>query len=184
MRFNMRLKILDGLERARRAVEEGVAQIDGRGAVPVWLGEVADVDAKQNVAAFTSQGVKTGRKWAALSPAYAKVKRKMRPRKGILVWDGNLRRSLAEVSDPAHIVRMQGRIISLGTRHKLARWHQDGTGRMPARPPVRKSPTQVNQLKIAIAKGLVSQMAMTCRGTSQGTILAAVASQLRADPRA
>ena len=181
--FRADLMISEGVKRAIQAMHDAALEAVGSGAQPVWLGLVGDVDAKQNVESFSTEGGKSGEKWSALSEPYATVKRRKVGRKKILVYGGQMRQSLTTRAHSDRIVRMTGNVIELGTRHHLARYHQDGTQRMPSRPPVRKSARQVHNLKLAIAKGVVSTAARIARGTAQGRILATVAAQIRPNPR-
>lgn len=55
---------------------------------------------------------------------------------------------------------------------------------IPARPVVRKSPSQVKHLKLAISRELVARMAYHSRGSSLYRGFAEAARGMRPDPRA
>jgi len=82
---------------------------------------------------FDSQGGASGG-WAALSPVYAAWKAKYCGNP-ILVLGGALRASLEGRSSET-IEEINPQSVRLGTRNKTAMWHQTGTSRMPARPPI------------------------------------------------
>jgi phage gpG-like protein len=70
--------------------------------------------------------------WTPLSPAYAAYKSVVLPGQPILVASGELRSSL---TDPAQLVlEITPDALFLGSRVSYARYHQEGTENMPARP--------------------------------------------------
>lgn len=84
---------------------------------------------------FSSQG-SSGRsgRWAPLSPAYARQKAKKYPG-GILTRTYRLRSSLTGRTAYS-IIRLEPRLLTLGSRVPYATFHQLGTGKMPRRSPI------------------------------------------------
>lgn len=77
---------------------------------------------------WSTSGAAGGEPWAPLSPAYAAWKARHRPGRGILYFDGDLR---GAASRPGRDAGPQ--TLTLTIRDEKAGWHQEGTGRMPAR---------------------------------------------------
>lgn len=88
---------------------------------------------------FVLEGGNSGASWAPLSPEYATWKASRFPNAGILVRSQALRSSLAGPDAPDAIFRPSGTSLEVGTSVPYARYHQTGTSRMPARPPLRMS---------------------------------------------
>lgn len=154
---------LEGSLTLRRAIQQVQRELDdverGGGRMRRDLvREVGEFDGKQNEQAFKSEGALSGKAWPALGAtapngrAYARWKERVRPGRKILVFDGDLRRSLRNASDRFREVHLRGRTLLLGTSHPVAGYHQDGhsKGYFPPRPPVRKSKKQKQQLKLSI----------------------------------
>lgn len=165
----------DGIRRLRSALESAVA--------PPWLPAVAKFEAQQAEYGFSTEGAKSGPPWERLSPTYAKRKAKIRPGRKILTFDGHLRNSLRHLSHADHIARHRAPVLEFGTRHRLARYHQNGTARMPARPPVRKSPAQVHHLKLSIGRALLLDLATRLPSGSVRSALSQLAGTMRPNPR-
>lgn len=134
--------------------------ISGAGTAPVslvlqrWQHNIADAtpafDAMAryqvqtvNKRQFDEQGsVETG-KWSALSPPYARWKARVRPGRPILVFDGDLKREMTVPGQGVFKVWRSG--MTVGTDISYAKYHQNGTPGMPARPligPARKQDTR------------------------------------------
>lgn len=92
---------------------------------------MADVFADTQRRSFDSSGATYGG-WAPLSPAYAAWKDAHYPGQPILTLTGELRASLAE--RPLGVEHIDNQRMVLGTAIEYARYHQDGTSTMPARP--------------------------------------------------
>ncbi len=90
---------------------------------------------------FATQGGSGGPKWPKLSPAYKKRKRKLRPGKKIMVFDGRLRESLTKRNSggyrEAGIWRKGLSLIIVGTKDPKAAWHGPPNSRKNKRLPVR-----------------------------------------------
>lgn len=69
-------------------------------------------------------------KWAALTEAYAARKAKKYPGRPILEASGRMKKDLLS---PANKGEMMPRELGYGTDVEYARYHQEGTSRMPAR---------------------------------------------------
>jgi phage gpG-like protein len=89
--------------------------------------QVGTVNARQ----FKERGtVETGR-WAPLSPLYGRWKARVRPGKPLMVFDGDLKRSMTVPGKGVYIVRSN--MMTVGTAIPYAKYHQKGTPTMPAR---------------------------------------------------
>jgi phage gpG-like protein len=81
---------------------------------------------------FREEGsVETG-KWAPLSKDYGRWKARVRPGRKIMVFDGDLKRSMTVPGKGIYIVRSTS--MTVGTSVPYAIYHQKGTPMMPARP--------------------------------------------------
>jgi phage gpG-like protein len=90
--------------------------------------QVKTVNARQ----FKEEGtVETG-KWAPLSKDYGRWKARVRPGRKLLVFDGDLKRSMTVPGKGIYIVRSNS--MTVGTSVPYAIYHQKGTPKMPARP--------------------------------------------------
>jgi phage gpG-like protein len=92
---------------------------------------------------FDEQGsAETGR-WSPLSPPYARFKARVRPGRPLLVFDGDLRREMTVPGKGVYEIG-NGR-MTVGTDLPHAKYHQNGTPTMPARPlmgPAREADTR------------------------------------------
>ena len=84
---------------------------------------------------------KRGRpKWAPLTDnppgyGYASYKRRVRPGRSLLVFDGDLKKSLTgNNKSKGWLYNARSRRLVMGSRVPYAEYHQDGTSRMVARP--------------------------------------------------
>lgn len=95
--------------------------------------ELADRFAAAESQQFASQGAFGGGGWAPLSPAYAAWKASRFPGP-ILVRTGALKGSLT--GRPLGVEMIGAQQAVFGTNIPYAGYHQSGTSKMPARPPV------------------------------------------------
>ena len=104
--------------------------------------------------AFALQGAsgQSGR-WAALSPRYAVVKFKRWGAVPILTASGALRDSLTSETSGS-IVRKEKDALTVGTSIPYGQYHQSGTRKMPARPPISLTENQTAQLLRKLTKQL------------------------------
>jgi phage gpG-like protein len=75
---------------------------------------------------FASEGASGGPRWPALSPAYAKAKRRRFPGRKIMTRTGELRNSLTRKADPKHVAYSTLRPraqIHVGTSDAKAAYH-------------------------------------------------------------
>jgi phage gpG-like protein len=93
--------------------------------------------------------------WAPLAPST--IKRKGHDR--ILLETGALRESLVHVGGPGNVAETASRGMIFGTEVPYAIFHQTGTRRMPARPPVGISEETLDKLCNRIADETVRQLA-------------------------
>lgn len=97
------------------------------------FGEIARSIAKYNRTNFILKGYG---KYAPLSEAYAKWKRKHFPGQSILVRTGRLRDSVTDATRPSRdtILQVTKNSMAHGTKVPYGSYIQNGTKRMPARP--------------------------------------------------
>jgi len=86
---------------------------------------------------FVLEGGQSGESWAPLSPGYAAWKQRVAPGAGLLVRTGLLKSSLTRPDGPESVYRVTPTSLEIGTSVSYAMYHQMGTRRMPARPPMR-----------------------------------------------
>lgn len=114
---------------------------------------------------FQTEGRHYGPGWASLSPGYRAWKMKRRPGRKILVFDGDLRSAAAPATARGFdIYKVTDRRMEVGVSDAMtphAKYHQNGTKHMPARP-VMGNPTTADQkaltkiLHTALVKGVPS----------------------------
>jgi phage gpG-like protein len=102
---------------------------------PFWdkvVTEFHKIEAK----AFASEGASgESGKWVALKPAYAKIKAKKWGNVPILTASGRLRQSLTSQTGDS-IIQKETDALTVGSTVPYGRYHQTGTRKMPARPPI------------------------------------------------
>lgn len=122
---------------------------------PLWPNVIREfylIEAEQ----FQSEGgAGASGKWAALSNVYAKYKQVTHPDKPILRADDELFESLTNPEAAGAILRPDEQELTIGTSVPYATFHQRGTRRMPARPPISLAESQKRRLQKAIQSGLV-----------------------------
>lgn len=125
---------------------------------PIWNAvkrEFHDIEAEN----FQSENVKgaSGR-WAKLSVSYEKQKLAKRGTfallAGVLRDTDDLYMSLTRDTSNS-VYRPEKQSMEIGTSLKYAKYHQNGTDRMPARPPIDLSAIQKRKLTKAIQKELL-----------------------------
>ena len=112
--------------------------------------EVADYEAGMFAGEFDSNL----NDWPALKPST--IARKGNDR--ILVETGALRASLVSVGGPGNISATAPRGMLFGTEVEYAIFHQEGTRKMPARPPVGMSEETLDRAVERIADSAVEKM--------------------------
>ena len=99
---------------------------------PAWKSVVLYLR-KATQATFASQGGRIGAAWAPLSPDYAYQKERVYPGMPILRASDGMYKSLVDEGAENSIVEIGLQDLTYGTKDRKARWHQDGTDRMPQR---------------------------------------------------
>ena len=89
---------------------------------------------------FVTEGGQSSGGWAALSPRYAAEKAAAGYPNAILVHSGALRASLADPDGPGSVFEATATSLQVGTNVPYGIFHQTGTRKMPARPPVKLTP--------------------------------------------
>ena len=103
--------------------------------------KIGDDFRKTQSAVFRSEGGFEGRSgWVPLSPQYRLQKAKLYGGKPILQATGALRNSFTRKGGN-HICQISNDRIILGSRDPKGGYHQNGTSKMPARPPLEASNT-------------------------------------------
>lgn len=115
--------------------------------------DIAEFEAGMFAGGFDSNLVD----WPPLKPST--IKRKGNDR--ILVETGALMASLVSVGGPGNINAVESRGMLFGTDVEYAIFHQDGTSRMPARPPVGMAEDTLKKLTDGIADSAVDQLKLT-----------------------
>jgi phage gpG-like protein len=118
---------------------------------PYWA-QVARVFYEEERRLFETQG---DGNWAQLSPRYRARKLREYPSTGILERTGDLRRSLVGGGGASSVFFAQPLALTLGTRVPYARFHQFGTSRMPARPPIITTEAEADEMAAVIRDGLM-----------------------------
>lgn len=109
----------------------------------------------QMKSAFSTEGKTGAFGWPPLSPDYAAYKAKKRPGRKMLVFDGNLRRSLTtrnaeHIAEGQMPVGKRPAVVSLGTRNPLAAYHGISPYRnknLPVRDALETATTQASLAK-------------------------------------
>lgn len=101
----------------------------------VWP-EVELVFYRATLDQFRTEGARGGERWKPLSDSYRKWKELKYPGQPILVLTGRLRRSLTATGSEESIRIREKKSLTLGSSTPYGRYHQSGTRRMAARPPL------------------------------------------------
>jgi len=125
------------------------------------LEDIADDFLKLEATQFATEGKTGSGGWKALSPDYAAWKATNYPGAKILERDGWLRDSLTVKDAPFQIREITATEAVLGTNVPYGIYHQLGTRKMPARPPIELSESDktrwgklVHEWLYAMAKSL------------------------------
>lgn len=125
-----RIKIVD--RRSTAQVRKKIQDMRERASnvMPAW-NALLDWWTRGNMQHFGTQGKRWRTPWKELSPIYLAAKRSDGWMGDILVRTSDLRRSLTD--RPLPIEHIGPHEVTAGTNVKYARFHQDGTKRMPPR---------------------------------------------------
>jgi hypothetical protein len=88
---------------------------------------------------YASAGTATGDRWERLSDPYRLWKNKHFPSAPLLVLRGPMKDAITSPNAPGSVWRSTPNSLEVGTTVPYAIFHQTGTRRMPARPPIRFS---------------------------------------------
>lgn len=150
IRFTGEIDNIEVLDRAFNRVEEYIS--DFRSIWPNVTKEFYLIEQEH----FNSEGAHgASGGWAPLSPLYAKYKEVQYPNKPILQATGALMESLTGFEAADSIYRPDTTELTLGTQREGAIYHQRGSSRMPARPPISLSEEDKRRLQKAIQLPLV-----------------------------
>jgi len=103
------------------------------------LEDIADDFLELEKTQFAGQGKSGSGGWKALSPDYGAWKAVNYPGAKILERDGWLRDSLTVKDAPFQVREITATQAVMGSNLKYAMYHQTGTRKMPARPPIQLS---------------------------------------------
>lgn len=126
--------------RALNHVESGIS--DWR---PAWE-ECEQLFYQVETRQFASQGNRGGEAWKPLSEGYKKWKQVHYPGKPILQLTGDLKRDLTGRGGKDGIRELTKESLTLGSAKPYATAHQRRTKRMPARPPIIITSSDLGQL--------------------------------------
>lgn len=116
-----------GIERLRTRTQAILLSDADKGG-PLLI-ELDRVHSRQARRAFTTQGASTGAAWKPLSPGYAKWKRKVKPGRRILVFNGDMRDRYTMPTNANHIREyVRPFTYRFGVVSEKAWRHETGTG--------------------------------------------------------
>lgn len=113
--------------------------------------------ADQHAGMFSGQYDSNLVPWEALRPSTIAKKGHDR----ILFESGDLMASLMNLGGPGHIGETNERWMTFGTEVPYATFHQEGTSKFPARPPVGVTEENVDKLVNSVADATVENMKYT-----------------------
>ncbi len=124
---------------------------------------------------FSTQGASGGRRWKPLSPAYKKWKRKKRPGRKIMTFDGKLRDSLTKkgfLHVAIGFLRRNKGFIQVGTHDIKAAWHGPPNRLknpvLPTRDVLQQTPAQIDQYRQEIWKVMRAKFERAKRAIAKG----------------
>lgn len=117
----------------------------------------------REVLVFSNEGENTDRyPWPELSEPYRRYKKRMRPGRKILVWDGNMRAAFTTTNTDhvAYAFAIQGRWTLLigGRGPSWWRSHAEGIPPMPKRDPQQSGPLLYREMQAAIRRALIPRI--------------------------
>lgn len=118
-----------GLDKAIARLEEMARRL--RDLRPAWRSVLSYLK-RATEQTFASQGARIGQQWAPLTEDYERRKSVVYPGQPILRASDAMFRSLVDGTSDS-IEEITDRELVYGTRTRHARYHQDGTPRMPKR---------------------------------------------------
>lgn len=150
MKLDVEIVGLNEVLAAFKGVEKGMLDFRDLGTWDAVAFEFHRIEKEQ----FGSEGGagKSG-KWAPLTSPYKEIKDRKYGPLPILQRSGRLYKSLTSSGGDA-VVEKRPQELVIGTRTPYAGYHQTGTSRMKARPPISVTPDQEKQLLKPIEKHL------------------------------
>lgn len=141
--FVVEIKGANELARKFDAVTDGIKDLNKLGVWDDVQTAFYEIERDQ----FASEGNAARAKWKALSPAYAAQKLKRFGQKPILQATGKLYRSLTQANAEGSVVNKMPQELVIGSSIPHGIYHQTGTNKMPARPPIEiRMPSQKEKL--------------------------------------
>lgn len=142
-----------GIQRLKTLTQ--ALQLDDADKSGPLLIEMDRVHSRQARRAFTTQGGSAGSVWAPLSPRYREWKKKARPGRRILVFDGDMRDRYTMPSNANHIREfVRPFTYRFGVASEKAWRHETGTGvgkqRLPRRSVLHKTSDDIRQFRAAL----------------------------------
>lgn len=111
---------------------------------------------------FNNKGrltAKEGPSWAPLEPKYKERKKKFTSG-GTLVFTGKLADSFRQEKGSEHIYNEYDFFAEFGSRNRLARYHQEGTRNIPARPIIFNSVSRNKAFKRILSEYIYMRLRM------------------------
>lgn len=114
---------------------------------------------KHSIELFSREGASGGPRWAPLSEKYRKRKKRVRPGRKILVFDGTLRSSLSNASAEGNITDWyrgsKGVFLRFGSSNPVGAYHAPGqyhNPNLPIRDPIQRTDGQIAQYRKLIGQ--------------------------------
>ena len=157
--FRFSFQIAGG-QRLDRALSLYADQVDLR----LCAGKLQEVFNRHRKKDFDRQGGWSGPKWAPLEPNYRRQKLQLFPGRKILQRTQNMMVSLISPSHPDAVFLVSKHSVTMGTTDHKAIYHQYGTTRMPARPPLRMKEAERREYMQVIHATMVDALELENRG--------------------
>lgn len=150
LNFTAEVDGLQALDRAFNRIDEQIS--DFRNFWPGVITTFYEIETEQ----FESEGARgASGKWTPLAPVTKLFKETVFPGQAILRQTDDLFHSLTSPDAVGAIVRPERDELTLGSAVPYALFHQRGTGRMPARPPISLTDNDKRQIIKSIQVRLV-----------------------------
>jgi len=132
------------------------------------LTELDRVHVRQVRQAFSTEGASTGSSWPALSPGYAKWKRRAYPGRRILTRSRDMRNKFEQSSNPGHVRRWLGGLrFGFGVIDEKAWRHENAAGvghqRLPRRSVIQKTAAQLQEFTRAFIAFYIKRVRQALR---------------------
>lgn len=151
LRFTLIVDNVAVIDRAFSRFGENISDLR-----PIW-DEVAKEFYRIEDEQFATEGGHSGNAWKPLSAKYEKWKEARIPAQMILEFDGTLKHSLTGPNSKGSIRIDEPDGLALGSSLHYAKYHQQGTRKMPRRPPIDLNEGDKRRITKAIHRGLVKR---------------------------